>query len=172
VIAHAPPGRRTFRPDVLRSYRFSFSDLLLSLIASIGPPPGLAAPAARMRHLGNDVIQAASTPTREFADAAWLRYAAASSRLIVELETCLAHYDGEPAYWAKDVGALIDAIREGVARRPAPPVDLPGSSSDDEAWERSKRLVRRFGEVLCAWPYLRRAAAELQASGCAFGEEL
>jgi hypothetical protein len=78
------------------------------------------------------------------------------SSYTLHLERLLAHYQGEPGYWAEDVEALLERIARQAAAPPGLEIaDLP----------LAQNLVRRFGELLVCWPALTETARRLQAAG-------
>jgi hypothetical protein len=73
---------------------------------------------------------------------------------------------GRPAYWAEDVRRVLNVLRDAL---PAPLYPVPGDLAEvvgeDEARSLGQRLVRRFGQLLQAWPDMVQAARDLRARG-------
>ena len=90
----------------------------------------------------------------------------AKSATIAALEENLAEHDHRPSYWAADVRRYLDTLRDALATDAYfIPGDLPPTRSDDESLDVTRRLVRRFGDVLIWWPAMVTRARTLRVDG-------
>ncbi len=164
VIPHVPPTGRAMLPDAVT--RLDFNDILVSCLSSL--EPGFFKPegADRFALMGRHIAELAGLPAREFRNFLlridWLRL----SRGIQGLERQIAHFKGEPAWWAADVQKLIDQSRQALTGGDhIVPLDLSGGRDAAAAGALAQRLVARFGRLLEAWPALVAAARTLRARG-------
>jgi len=105
-------------------------------------------------------------PIPEFQEFIRARLWQAAAEIIERLEREVRERDAQPPYWASDVRRFIDLLRRSLIRPEyLTPLDLLYGRSLEQAAEMSRALVRRFGEVLSAWPTMTDAARELRARG-------
>lgn len=162
ALLHAPGGARAFEPDALRFRETKLADLVR---ACIHGAPRLAVDADReagLVALGDHFVALASRPALEFEAALRERRAFVARSTIAFLELLVRRYDGRPVEWARDVERFA-ATCEAAARDDAPIVaDELHSMDVDDARRCVRALVRRYGELLIAWPRIVSAARELR----------
>jgi hypothetical protein len=162
VVLHDPGPLPPFDAATLHDLRPRLAELLTLLIDAA--PRALATEtAARLRSLGNHLVDAASLEPAAFERCLfelWLKH---MSRYAGYLENLLSLYGGEPREWAVDVEAHLEAVAAQAAESaPVSPRDLPGDPG--AALAAAQRAIRSYGELLTAWPALREAAATLDES--------
>ena len=130
------------------------------LVRSFRPSPVPSSVEVQLPALGRYLVELGSTDPAEFDALARHLWAAEMSVYTLHMERLLVAYEGEPEYWAEDVEDLLERVaRQAEAPPGLPVVDLAGQA------EGASGLVRRFGELLIAWPALTEAARRLQAAG-------
>ena len=168
AVPHAPARGRTLSPTVIprRASGSALARLLMLVVDRFTPPPGAAAP-RRMQALGQQLRDLGALPWPELARAleplVW-SWKSAEAQL---LESQLAKAGpGAPAHWIGDVETYLAALRRSIARAEVTlPYDLRGGRTPGEARALTARLIRRFGELLTAWPDLVATARSLQRQG-------
>ena len=79
-------------------------------------------------------------------------------------------HNGQPRFWADDINQLVADFKHNfldpnfVVSRSA--IEMFGQ---EEAPKAQQQLIGKFGELLRAWPAIRRGAAELRQRGVAVG---
>jgi hypothetical protein len=122
--------------------------------------------AAGLASLGTHLAGIASLTAPKFEKLLRETVVEEMSRYVVHLETLLHRYRGEPAYWARDVEALLEEISRLVVQGPeVRPVDVLSVAGEAEALAVFQALVRRFGELLFHWPAVVESARRLRAGG-------
>jgi hypothetical protein len=124
-----------------------------------------------MGELGERLIQLGSLPSREFCDLTRNGCAAFKRRGASHLRARVAEMNDAPSYWVDDVGRFLDQLESAVQ---APdfgvPSDLVAGRTPNETLQLAQQLVRRYGELLTAWPTVMAAAQRLRARGIRLGE--
>jgi hypothetical protein len=88
------------------------------------------------------------------------------ARDVDHLEHLLGIYNGEPDYWAEDVEAYLEAIRQRVEAGPdVSPVDMVKQKGSEGFLVLVQELVRRYGELLVSWPAIVAGARRLKEAG-------
>ncbi|MGD2064493.1 MAG: hypothetical protein PVF51_13045 [Nitrospirota bacterium] len=163
AIYHDPPESRAFSPEALHTPLTTLSPaqaITLALTASPLGPDG--DPATRLERAARALQDVAALADADFVELLYLQRLAQIGRHIAHLDESLRLYDGDPAPWADDLTAAIEAARDSLHR----PADLLPAALGDPA-ERlgaARDLLRRFGLLLAAWPTLFAAARRLNAT--------
>ena len=153
---HRPPEVRRFEEGECRTFSLRLADLLILFVRSFPPCPVPSQLEVQLPALGRYLAGLASAEPGDFEALARRLWAAEMSSYTLHLERLLAHYQGEPGYWAEDVEELLERIARQAAAPPGLEIaDLP----------LAQNLVRRFGELLVCWPALTETARRLQAAG-------
>lgn len=169
ALRHEPPEPRSEQGDAVHrgAGQISGFDVILCCLASLRPPARQAGPEGhRLRALGERLEVLGVLPPPEFeAELLPLLLRLAATRA-EEIARCLAAHGEAPAYWAADLRRQLAALREGAAQPGyLVPADLRPGRRTKEARTLSQELVRRYGELLSAWPALFAAAAALRREG-------
>jgi hypothetical protein len=171
TLEHAPADARLIPGDALTRFagRSRLQDIVLASIHSV---PAMAAggaghdASARMTALGEHLRALGSLENHDFVTflRPWVWRIKGS--FIAALEEDLAAHDNQPIYWATDVQRFVESLREAMATDAYfVPEDLPSARSDEERMNLTRRLVRRFGDLLEWWPVIFDRARVLQADG-------
>jgi hypothetical protein len=167
AVLHEPPEVRQFpRDQVWRDGAlFEVADLLFRIMGDFDFGP-VSDPARRLRMLGRYIAEAGSADLEAFEEFVRFRlWGLARSRTQGILET-LKRHEFQPSYWADDCRRHIEAYTNAITQPDyVIPQDLLDGRSPEEARRLSQRLVRRFGELLAAWPDIVEAAKSLRARG-------
>ena len=153
-----------------RSYwsRFIFpphiSDILPRCIASHTKPLS-SSRARRLDSLGQYLVDLGSLPIPEFQQQMRLFAFQQAARMITRFENILKDYADAPEYWTNDVKHAITSLQQAIANPAHTAQPSSASRKPDESELLAQRLVRRYGELLCAWPSLITCAKELCRSG-------
>jgi hypothetical protein len=168
LLPHLPTDSRPVDPAHL--WRLSPHGTLFELvmfassIASAGidvAPPG----AARLMLFGRNLVELASQPWEEFErlvrEQKWRASAIAASRLESTIRMV------EPSHpWARDARAFAEARFAALGDADGLlPTALEDGRSPEAARELLTRLIRRYGELLQAWPAIFDAAKRLKERG-------
>jgi hypothetical protein len=126
-----------------------------------------------LANLGSLLVELGTLPPRDFREVlqhvAWTH----AVQRIDRFEQLLARYDHQPGFWADDVVDHLSTLRDAMPQEHyAVPSDLRAAFEPEAAAILMQRLLRKFGELLEAWPHLRRTAAELRLQGHSIGRRL
>lgn len=179
-VHHEGPEVRRFDSDSIwkGGGDWNLARLILMLLSSLAFPHGMprkereAALVAPIRAAG-----AASPPALE--EQVRAHYRGFLDRRLRALDAIYEEYGGYPRWWAEDVERAMDhmegLLREGgqplpaefspaVARGEAPP-PTQGRSGEGPAsnWLRLGELMRRYADLLEAWPAIFQAAQRLRS---------
>jgi hypothetical protein len=158
---------RRFEDGECRTLSLRLADLLVLLVRSFRPCPVPSSPEVELPALGRYLVALASAAPADFDALVRRLWAAELSAYTLRLEQLLVHFQGEPLYWAEDVEAVLEAAGEQAEASPGLEIiDLPKGGEGQAG--RVLSLVRRFGELLIAWPALVEIARRLQAAGVGF----
>jgi len=178
MLEHAPADARMIPGDALTRFagRSRLQDMVLASIHSI---PAIAAggaghdASARMTALGEHLRALGSLENQDFLTflRPWVWRIKGS--FIAALEADLAAHGNQPVYWAADVRRFLESLREAMATDAYfVPEDLPSDRSDEQRTDLTRRLVRRFGDLLVWWPAIFDRARALQADGSRLVQDL
>jgi hypothetical protein len=168
AVWHLPPAIRTYPPDALDRWADGLRSehLLLFLVRASAPTAASADERRNLRLVGEGLTGLGELPAGEFRAvlraAAWELIAGMAGQLAGLLKEC----GEEPGWWAQDVRRLVRRYRDqATGEHFEVPTDLRGSASPDDALDRFRRLVGRFGRLLIHWHDLVEAAADLRPKG-------
>lgn len=167
ALLHTPPESRRFQPDEAwaGAGRLLVTDIVIDFLASLVPlaaPPGVE----RLRAIGRRLGDLGALPAADFRQHVERGRGQRLGRRLVALEQLLAEHGDEPAWWARDVRRQLDTLRGRAADDDLDlPGDLPGRRSPDEIRALTRRLVRRYGELIEAWPEIVEGTRRLRARG-------
>jgi hypothetical protein len=167
TVAHRPerPRLDALQARHLRVHLFHAVLFCTESLAGTAMPPDRAAALQTIgRHL-RDV--GAKMPAAELEDFIRRRAQARTLQDLADCEGLLRHFGRRPAYWARDLEAYMGLRREAMAADDfAVPRDLacPGWSRT-EILAHTQEIIRRYGELLRAWPDVIAATKRLRAQG-------
>jgi len=169
ALEHVPEEARSIPADVpgRLASRVVTHEVVSAAIHSFPTVAGAAEVRAnRITALGRHLQAVGSLDNRTFLEFVRPWVWRAKSATIAALEGDLSKHDNWPAYWAADVRRYIETFREALATDAYfIPTDLPPTRSHDESIEVTRRLVRRFGDVLSWWPAMVTRARTLRTDG-------
>ena len=173
TIAHAPPPRAVSFDDRFAALgKLGAADILALLVLASRVEADVDDPAASLGSLGQTLVRWGSLPLGDFEEIARLHVLRARARDLALHQELLAAYGAEPSFWARDVQRAIALLREGAIRPDlAWPADLCPALGEAAGREALRALVRRYGELLCAWPALWQGAVELRRAGAGLTPE-
>jgi len=164
VVPHLPLTLRTASHEGMAAHAgFTTSSLLYQLTCE-RTEACLSMPLEdRMRALGEHLVTIGALPEHDFAMQVAERRTAQDMAVDSALSSLLLRYDAEPRHWALQVELHLELLRH--ARR-GPAYDVPPDLAERFGAERGaavcRELVRRYGELLLAWPTLWQAALTLR----------
>jgi hypothetical protein len=168
MVLHRSVTPRRFTPDDLWISIGSVhtGQVLLALLQSTVPGCGPGDGGDKLRAVGRTLTQWGTAAPADFEEVVRLHLWNQMSRQASILESRLRQFGGQPGYWANDVRQLLAVLRQQLPGRDhALPRDLRERFGGEEARTLLQRLVRRFGELLQAWPDLVAGAKELRGRG-------
>jgi hypothetical protein len=176
ALLHAPEPPRVFRPDDLWSdvAAVRIADIIIAGVLGHEPRTGNVATAMRLVDIGKHLRSLGSLSESDFEEYLLSVQNFCNFGFITALHSQLQTYGTSPGFWAEDVSRMIKLI----SAEPSPPqdglvpLDLRNSRDEQEAGNLGQELVRKFGELLEAWPALVGAAERLLAHGCRLSDSL
>jgi hypothetical protein len=166
AFAHLPHDRKSSLDIAMEGLRrIDKNDLLRRLMALSAVGARHDDPADDLCAMGDHLRSLGTTPLPQLQET--MRVAVLRTRAgdLAGLRHCLASQGPGPEFWARDVERMIMALDEATFDpQQAEPADLV-QAVGDQAGEAFRRDLRRFGDLLCAWPALFDAARELNAMG-------
>ena len=168
VLLHAPQPPRVFTQDDLwaDAGAVRMADIVIAGLLAHQPRPGYMPAAARLADLGKHLRWLGSLSLEEFE--ARLRTVQQFRNLafIAVLENQLQTYGASPDFWADDIRRMIELMsKASTAADYLVPRDLRRDREAGEARRLGQDLLRKFGELVEAWPALVAAAARLRVNG-------
>jgi hypothetical protein len=128
--------------------------------------PASRSRARRLESLGHYLSELGSLPFPEFEQQMRFFVCQQLSRLIVKFENALQEHADAPGYWTSDVRQTIELFQNAISNpNPTQAAGSDGNKKRDEFQRLSQRLLRQYGELLCAWPSLVACARDLCRSG-------
>jgi hypothetical protein len=169
MLEHAPAEARAIPGDALT--RFAGQSRLQDIIlASIHSFPANAAGGddvpARIVALGHHLRAIGSLQNEDFLTFMRPWVWRLKGTLIAALEEDLAAHGNHPPYWAADVRRFLESLRGAMATDAyLVPSNVPSAPNHDDRGNLTRRLVRRFGDLLMWWPAIFERARVLPADG-------
>jgi len=165
AVLHLPPEARFHTPEQVWSIASSLptATLISACVRSFQPWRGLPDGEARVRALGEHLVDIGAMRLPDFEEFARINLWKIQSSYLSNIEAELLDYEGLPNLWAEDIQQYTDSIREAMTKPSyvVPSDGRPGLSSQD-ARLASLRLVTKFGELLRAWPDVIEKAKQLR----------
>lgn len=166
LLHDAPPraaGLRVESPFARRQ----LSDVLMFSILSHRRSPGRHPCSKRLHQLGSHLREVGALPLSELEKLLRVQLAAQASLFFATLDWVQRLYGAQPAHCAADITACAQGAREALQHPDAiVPFDLTaGHRNRGEVLTITRDLIRRFGELLCAWPHIVSTACELRQAG-------
>ena len=170
TILRSRPPRSEPEPRAAASVR---SGSIVEALVSSFQPPHSAGAEKNLADLGSLLVELATLPPRDFEEvlrrALWVR----AVQRINLLEQLLARHDHRPDFWADDVVQYLSTLREALPQgHYVVPADLDVAFGTEAAAILMQRLVLKFGQLLGAWPHLRRTALEMRRQGHEIGRRV
>ena len=173
AVFHDPQEQRRFTEEDFTRVALRLASFVILLLTSEGFPQKRGGTAERMKAAGEYLMRVGSLSERTWCEFFRERWLADISRHIRSLEQILEAREGSPRYWREDILARIEAFRSlALDEELDIPADLRAGRSPKEARALSRRLVRRYGELLYWWPVIVAAAKDLRNNGKGMLREL
>jgi hypothetical protein len=174
VLHHTPVEPRSYSANEIWKYSgWRMSHFIRNLVTTSELNNDLFTTEDRTRAFGDQLVNLGSMQLPEFMEVMRLHFCQGVSQRIVLLEQTLASHGNTPDYWAKDVRKHIAALRCALSKDDfAVPQDLLEYRSADHASQLARRLVLMFGQLLCWWPQIIKAAKVLRSQGHRLGRPL
>ncbi len=168
-LLHKPIVRRAYDSEHLRKRvsRLRSLDIFRMLVHSF--TVGRERTAKKdFAALGQSLMEWGSSPLGAFEEMLRLTLSRRASLELVQMEAELKQYAGMPKYWADDMHMAMSALRETLPETTyIVGSDLVDAFGLEAARTIQQRLVRRYGELLLSWSFIRQAAYELRSRGSA-----
>jgi hypothetical protein len=168
VLVHAPEPPRVFTQDDLwaDAGAVRMADIVIAGVLAHQPRQGHMPAAERLADLGKHLRWLGSLSSAEFEARLRTVQQFRNLALITVLESQLRTYSASPDFWAGDVRRMIDLMsKASTAKDYLVPRDLLRDRDGEEARRLGQELVRKFGELVEAWPALVAAATRLRVRG-------
>lgn len=165
MLLHQPPDHREHPAQIARSVAPPrLNDLLRWIILGYESWPAGSDPGRNLQSMGRYLAEFGHLGKKDFSHGyRELTLHALGGYLMLGERRLLEHTDG-PEYWKKDLEEYLSVYRSKICEDDfLIPWDLPGSR--EERLGLFQDLVRRFGELLIAWPDILSAARDLKARG-------
>jgi hypothetical protein len=166
ATVHAPETPRSFAPSAYldAASQVRFCDVLQAVVQT-WPGSPLAPGPARVRALGNHLVDVASQSASDFQGLTRHALALNASVSARGYGAALRDFAKQPTFWANDVHELLARRADAVTSSSSfwLPSDLRPGRSDEEVAALTQRLVRSFGALLAAWDALFAAAPAAKA---------
>ena len=168
AVAHRPSKRPETRQE--GPFGLSFARVVKILIRGYPHTNVTRDGWSRMRDIGDYLVRLSSADWPEFQHFTLLQWLPNMSRSISQLEALLLIHNRQPANWAADVDAHIGSLHQyAVSEDFAIPTELRTYPDGrprprEEARRMLQEYVRKYGELLIAWPDIVSVAKELKAA--------
>ncbi len=168
IMLHAPEPPRRFAPDEMwvDAAAVRMCDIVIACVQAHEPRAGVVEMAARSAGLGKHLQELGSLDFQDFEAGVRTMQQFRNFAFITALQTQLQTYGASPSFWADDVSRMIELTSQASAGEDyIVPRDLRQGRDVDAARQLSRGLIRRFGELLEAWPAMVAGAKRLRAKG-------
>lgn len=168
AVLHLPPEARFHLPEEVweLASRLPMGTLMSACVGSFQAWRGLTDGEEKLRALGQHLVDIGSMGLVDFEEFAKMHLWQIHSSYVSKAEEELQDYEGLPDLWLEDIQKYLDSIREAI-RKPdyiVPSDGRPGLSSKETKLA-SLQLLKRFGELLIAWPDVMAKARQLRERG-------
>lgn len=165
AVLHLPPEVRLHTPEQVWELASSLptATLISACVGSFQPWRGLSDGPAKLRALGQHLVDISSMRLADFEEFARIHLWQIQSLYVSKLEEELQAYEDWPDLWVEDLQKYLDSIRDAI-RKPdyiVPSDGRPGLSTHETRLA-SLRLLRKFGELLIVWPDVIEKARQLR----------
>lgn len=162
MLLHAPLEQRAYADPLefnAAAFLSSFN-IVIACLRSYTTRGGSSADVAdNICRLGRHLSEIGSLPPPDFQEFIRLQLIPMWHTQAEALERSLRLHRGTPAYWAEDVERQLNNLRKVLLRTDMTPINLSRGRKPEEARLLMRRLIYRFGQVLCWWPAIISAAA-------------
>jgi hypothetical protein len=166
AVLHSPSDPHRYEPGPIPNPAPRFAEIISTIASSFRPSPGRLSVSEKLSALAKLYVDIGSMNLADFRGHIETLWVSESSRYINFLEYLLDLHHGQPDYWAEDVQSFIERLTDFTVHQSAAiPRELPESHSPEQAIEISRRVVRKFGQLLQWWPVIYGAAGALRAAG-------
>ena len=166
AVYHNPEGKRTTPEAFLSTWKFGVADTVALLMEDYQTSPGPASREDRIAALGRYLVCMASMGSEDLLKYIRERSLPHTADYLNILANRLDEFGRKPEPWARDVETMMSYIEEHVGN---PDFFLPAELRDGSEplviLERLRELVRRYGELLTAWPDIWHAAKRIHHAG-------
>lgn len=172
AVRHQPLEARSHQPtDIWKNAaRTRMCDIILACIRSCTFLERISQAEDNIRRLGKYLISLASASLSDFEDFIQIEILKTRVAYLTRLEDQLNTHKAGPRYWVDDVSRQINAIHKSIVKREhIIPTDIVGSAQIYEAQEFARRLMLKFGKLLCCWPDVISVAKQLRSQGHMMG---
>ncbi len=172
TLVHDPPAISEQQPSLLwPDTRVDFSYYLSRIFDEMDLRSSGRNPAKRLRAMGRHLISLAEEPVCEFARVIRRLFLSRATALLASLESL--RHGSSTTSGAEHTRRHMNALRNAILREDAAvPRELCGIPSVQEQWDQARRMFRKYGRLLEAWPdivectgVLHRDGAGLAAAG-------
>jgi hypothetical protein len=167
VVRHDPPERRAPLERTLGDLRrLAGNDVVCRLLAQGPVQAEHPDPGASLRTVGELLGYWGALPLPAFEELARATALRTRGRDLVIVHDTLKAHGFEPVWWAHDLRSMAMELAHAAADpRLSHPADWIDALGDADGREGFRSAVRRYGELLRAWPELWAAARELRRRG-------
>lgn len=162
AVYHDPEGKRSTPESSLSIWKPGMADTVALLMGDSRTNPGHSSREERIAAMGRYLIHTASMRSKDLLEYIREKYLPHTTDYLNNLADRIKEFDRNPEDWAKDVEAMMEYIKVHVGD---PDFFLPAELRDGSEplviVERLRELVRRYGELLTAWPEMWHAAERL-----------
>lgn len=136
------------------------------LVSEIKMPSRELTVTERFRTIGKALVDLTGGTLAEFENELRMSLMTRTTSLIARLQDNLKTFGNRPEYWATDAERCIDLMQRAMVRPDyIVPSDIKQHFGDDATRELVPATIRRYGQLLIAWPNIRNAARALKHRG-------
>jgi hypothetical protein len=168
AILHLPVPPRLYGQDqIIESANgITMHSLITACLLSRQFWPGMSDGAERMGTMGRHLIELGSMKLADFEEFARVTLCREQSNMIANLEKDLMDYEDPPDYWVNDLKNYLATVQSSLSKNEfVVPRDLRSHRRLEQARDLSRKLVLKFGKLLCEWPNMIETARRLRARG-------
>jgi len=169
AVRHDPPDVRGLDPERIRAGTLPLTHAIALCVTSLFTEHLQLDAPARMRLLGRCLIELSALPWPELREVMRLQLARSLARRITLCEALLRSHPNGHSQWRRDleshIGSALGMLRDVDTLQP---IDLPRDATEHAPLDRPaafQLVLRRFGELLEAWPAIVVAARTMAHAG-------